>query len=328
MIELVRYEDIIQPFMLHHSVVRGRMVRLGEALGAILSRHAYPEPVSRSLGELLLLGAMLSANLPEKGILTLQIKGNGPVPLMVVDVQADGNIRGYATVTDEARDELSVLPASPALAELFGTGYLAITLDTPHGEPYQGIVPLEGANLSEAVAHYFTQSQQLDVMFHLAITRRTEEETAHWIAAGIMLERMPDARMPDARMPDARMPDARMPDARNSGGNHEEIEIVQEAAQPWEYQSLLVLTATDEELCDPYLAPGALLYRLFNEEGVWVYDTQPLQDRCRCSREKISHVLEQLPAAEVEELYENGVISVTCQFCSREERFTHEDVSA
>ena len=308
MIELVRYPDLIQPFMLHNSVVRGRMVRLDDALGAILSRHAYPEVVSRTLGELLVLGAMLSANLPEGGILTLQIKGNGLIPLMVVDVQEDGSIRGYATLPEEdsaLREALAALPASTTLPELFGTGYLAITLDTPHGEPYQGIVPLEGASLSEAMVHYFTQSQQLDVIFHLVVSRRSDEEgTPRWIAGGIMLERMPDFQ----------------------GDFHVAASLTPDA-ESWEYQSLLARTASEAELSDPYLAPSALLYRLFNEGGVWVYDTKAIKDQCRCSREKVRHVLEQLPIEDISSLYdEQGVIVVTCQFCSRAEIFKEGDL--
>lgn len=89
----------------------------------------------------------------------------------------------------------------------------------------------------------------------------------------------------------------------------------------WDYHKLLVKTASAEELSDPHLAPSALLYRLFNEGGVWVYDTQHIQDKCRCSRERISATLESLPAEELETLAIEGQISVICQFCSREELF-------
>lgn len=305
MIELVRYPDLIQPFMLHNSNVRGRMVRLDGALQAILSRHAYPEMVSRSLAEMLTLGALLSANLLEGGILTLQIKGSGAISMMVVDVQANGNIRGYASLPEEKSEAYAALAAiasDATLSELFGTGYLAITLDSKQTEPYQGIVPLEGASLSDAVAHYFTQSQQLDVMFQLAVGYNADIPGLS--AAGIMLERMPE-----------------------HGGTRATAPISDAHLHSWEYQSLLVRTASPRELLDPHLAPSALLYRLFNEGGVWVYDTKPIHDQCRCSREKVQHVLEQLGSGEVDSLFdEDGAIVVTCQFCSREERFEQGDL--
>lgn len=298
-IGLVRHEDVIQPFMLHNSVMRGRMVRMDNTLGAILQRHNYNESVSKVLGELLILAAMLSTNLPENGILTLQIKGDGPVSFMVADAQANGNVRAYANVTDETEAQLSALDsdAPPTMTDILGSGYLAITLDTQSGEPYQGIVPLEGESLSEAVQHYFSQSQQLDVMFHIHVSRRVREDgDARWVSGGIMLERMPDTA-------------------------HDEAED-EDASEGWEYHTLLVKTASEEELSDPHLAPSALLYRLFNEGGVWVYDTQPINDNCRCSRDKIAATLESLPDEEIAEMAEDGKISVTCQFCSREEIFT------
>lgn len=307
---LVRHHDIIQPFMLHNSVMRGRLVRLDNVLNAILSRHAYHDVVAKYLAEMLMLGAMLSSNLPEGGILTLQVKGNGAVSLMVVDVQHDGSIRGYANMSEaslNALNEIAKTSSHPRVEDVFGTGYLAITLDTSRGEPYQGIVPLEGESLADAVTHYFTQSQQLEVMFHHCVSRRMDTEgKPHWIAAGIMLERMPEFAAHS-------MPPT-MLDGEGAENNN------------WNYQSLVVRTASEEELSDPFLAPSALLYRLFNEGGVWVYDTQAMYDQCRCSREKITRVLSSISVSELKDMCVDGVISVQCQFCSREEVFTPDEV--
>ncbi len=300
-IGLVRHEDVIQPFMLHNSVMRGRMVRMDNTLRSIVERHDYDDVISKLLGELLMLAAMLSTNLPERGILTLQIKGDGPVSFMVADAQADGSLRGYANVTDDTQEVLEAFEEdyTPTMQDILGSGYLAITLDTQSGEPYQGIVPLEGESLSDALTHYFNQSQQLDVMFHIHVSRRIREDgDARWVSGGIMLERMPEASHAEAQESDE-----------------------SEEPQGWDYHKLLIKTASEEELSDPHLAPSALLYRLFNEGGVWVYDTQPIKDQCRCSREKIEATLDTLAAEERKEMEEDGVISVTCQFCSREERF-------
>lgn len=298
---LVRHEDVIQPFMLHNSIMRGRMVRMDNALNSILARHEYPEHASKLLGELLMLAGMLSVNLPENGILTLQVKGDGIVPFMVADAQANGNIRGYASITKEAmlqfKNETSQYSR---MTDILGKGYLAMTLDAPSGEPYQGIVPLEGESLSDALTHYFTQSQQLDVMFHIHVSRRIREDrSARWVCGGIMLERMPEISHKETQQP-----------------------TVSNTHSDWDYHALLVKTATEEELSDPHLAPSALLYRLFNETGVWVYDTQPLQDVCRCSRQKIQATLDGIAESELRDMADDGVISVTCQFCSREEHFT------
>jgi molecular chaperone Hsp33 len=289
-IGLVKHQDLVQPFMLHNSIVRGRMVRLDDTLNEILSAHQYPETVALLLAELLLLSSMLATQLPEGGILTLQIKTDGAVSFMVCDVLHNGGVRGYANVID-----VDAINDGATMQQILGRGYLAITLDTTYGEPYQGIVPLEGESLSDAVAHYFSQSQQLHVLFRNYVGKMGEK----YIASGIMLERMPDMSFENAEF------------------THDTND-----AQNWDYYKLLLATATKIELTDLYLAPSALLYRLFNEGGVWVYDTHKISKNCRCSREKIIKILGTMPEAELVEMQVDGAISVVCQFCNREELFT------
>ncbi len=306
-IGLVRHEDVIQPFMLHQSSLRGRMVRLCPSIDTILTRHDNPAPVNKLLGELLTLAAMLSANLPEDGILTMQAKGSGPVAFLVVDAVYGGGLRGYASLAEEGEQALAALKEDGAeltLSDLMGEGYLAITLDMGYGDPYQGIVPLEGNSLSEAVTHYFTQSQQLEVMFHLRIDRRMDTDGhKHWAAGGIMLERMPE-----------------------EGGIALAPAAEDEGIKGWDYNALLVDTAPRDELLDPHLAPSALLYRLFNEGGVWIHAPQKLMADCRCSRKKISAVLTSLGADALEDMATEGKISVTCQFCNKEELFDLNEI--
>lgn len=318
-IGLVRHEDVVQPFMLHKSSVRGRMVRLSPVIETILTRHNNPPLAGRLLGELLTLAAMLSANLPEGGVLTLQAKGNGAIRFVVVDAVHGGALRGYVDLAEgghAALESLEHTTPDPDLAALMGVGYIAITLDVGFGEPYQGIVPLEGHSIAEAVQHYFTQSQQIDVLFNLSVNRRVSlDGQTRWAAGGIMLERMPEEGGKPLE-----------PDL--NGGRVLRAAAVKpdEALHGWEYNALLVETATEEELLDPHLAPSALLYRLFNEAGVWVHDTKPLSADCRCSREKIATVLQGMGKATIEEMKVDGVISVTCQFCNREERFAEADL--
>jgi molecular chaperone Hsp33 len=318
-IGLVRHEDVVQPFMLHKSSVRGRMVRLSPVIDTILSRHNHPALVGKLLGEMLTLAAMLSSNLPEGGILTLQAKGNGPIRFIVVDAVHGGGLRGYADLAEGGHDALEALAiqnADPDLPELMGQGYLAMTLDLGFGDPYQGIVPLEGHSMAEAVQHYFTQSQQIDVLFNLAVHRRTAKDgRTHWASGGIMLERMPD--------------EGGKPIEQDlNAGRVLRTKPVQpdETLHGWDYNALLVETATEDELLDPHLAPSALLYRLFNEAGVWVHDTKPVSVDCRCSREKIASILSNMGAEAIEDMKQDGIIRVTCQFCNHEERFEDADL--
>lgn len=314
---LVRHEDIIQPFILHQSSVRGRMVRLCPSIHTILSRHPYHPVVKHLLGEMLTIAAMLASNLKDNGILTIQAKGNGPVDLIVVDAVSGGGLRGYARTSEDANAKLDKLLEQAEqlpLNEIMGEGYLAITLDLGFGDPYQGIVPLEGETLQEAVAHYFSQSQQIDVMFHLAVNERTAPQgESNWAAGGIMLERMPEegglTKDPPTTFADA------TPTLDNIKG--------------WDYNALLVDTATEEELLDPHLAPSALLYRLFNEGGVWVHETKPVYAECRCSREKIENILSRMDYESlVEMMQDDGYVGMTCQFCNKEERFSADELKA
>lgn len=283
------------------------------SIDTILTRHNNPASVNRLLGELLTLAAMLSANLPEQGILTMQAKGNGPVSFLVVDAVHGGGLRGYASLAEGGGAAVEALEHSKEdirLGSLMGTGYLAITLDMGYGDPYQGIVPLEGDTLCDAVAHYFTQSQQLDVMFHLSIDRRMDTDGGkHWAAGGIMLERIPtEGGIGAAPAPEGLVPAA------------------EDGIKGWHYNALLVDTATQEELLDPHLAPSALLYRLFNEGGVWIHHPQPLSADCRCSRQKIAGVLASLGADSLTDMVVDGAITVTCQFCNKEEIFALEEL--
>lgn len=310
-IGLLRYEDTLQPFVLHRSSIRGRMVRLCPALDTILKRHDNPASVNHLLAEIITLAAMLSANLPEGGILTMQAKGDGPVKFIVVDAVHGGDLRGYADIAEGGRTRLADLEAAygeeVSLGELMGKGYLCMTLDLGYGEPSQGIVPLEGNTITEALENYFTLSQQIDVLFNCMIGKRVSGDgQISWSAGGIMLERIPHEGGHPAYEPE--------PDDMSLRG--------------WDYNELLVQTTTQEELLDPYLKPSALLYRLFNEGGVWVNDAKDLSAGCRCSRDKITGILRSMKQNDIEDMKENGVISVTCQFCNQAEIFTDTDILA
>lgn len=285
-------DDSVLPFQIDSSGLRGRAARLGAALDAILGRHDYPEPVARLLGETVTLAALLASALKYDGVFTLQTKGEGPVSLMVADVTSDGDIRGYA------RFDAGRLPqdATPAFRDLLGAGHLAFTVDQgEHTERYQGIVELTGDTLAECVTHYFRQSEQINAGLKLAVGR----SDAGWRAGGLMLQRLPD---------------------------QEKIIPASDREDDWRRAMILMDSATDAELLDPALAPSRLLYRLFHEDGVRVFDPQPMRDQCRCSRDKVTGALAAIPRAELETLKIDGRVEVNCEFCNMTYRFDDADL--
>lgn len=299
-IELVEYKDCIQPFLIHHSNIRGKAVRLVNVTETILTRHEYPAVVSHLLAELLVIVAMLSANLKGKGILTVQLKGDGPVRFMVADSTASGKMRGYAEIAEGMREKLEAMkPGAVGIPDILGKGYICITLDQGK-EPYQGIVELSGQTLSNTIEAYFTNSEQSEVTVRIAVGRGQRED---WHAGGILLQRVP-----------------------GEGGI--ELEKAHEnQEETWQHTCLFMDTVKDVELLDQYLPINQLLYRLFNEDGVWVYDAVQVKAECRCSRKKISRMLASFPQEEIESLMIKGKVSVVCQFCSREQRFNPKQLA-
>lgn len=286
-------ENLLTPFMLESGQVRGRVVRLGDVAQTILSRYDYPLPVVHLLGELLVIASMLSANLKQEGIFTIQIRGKGLVPLVVVDAVYGGAVRGYAEVSAEAAAAIAALDA-PTPQDLVGEdAYLAITLDAGEDmQRYQGIVALEGDCVADALTHYFTLSEQLEVQVKLVVSPH-----APWVAAGMMIERMPEA----------------------SSSSEENLEA-------WRYAQALAATVSSEELLDPLLDAPALLYRLFHEEGARVYPAHPLHVGCRCSRERIQNLLLSMEATDRADMVVDGFASVHCQFCNKAELFTPSEL--
>lgn len=295
--------DQLQPFLLNNAAVRGRIVRLGAAVDTILTRHAYPEPVSRLLAEVLCIASILAANLKHEGIITIQMRGNGPVRLLVVDASAEqvgeeGQVsaialRGYADLAAGAES----LASNATPREIMGEdSYFAITYDPGRGmQRYQGVVGLEGGSLTEALSVYFTQSQQLDVSFRLAVDRID----AGWVAGGIMIERV-----------------------ASEGGAAADTDT----HEAWRTALAYTATLAPAEMLDIELPLTDLLFRLFHETGVRVTPTVELSARCRCSRERIHGVLMSMSAEERADMVVDGVVSVHCQFCNGTELFTPSDL--
>lgn len=288
-------DDLIQPFNLlagraSGPALTGRLTRLGPLADDVLNRHDYPEPVAELVGEALALGATLAGALKFDGVFTLQMQGDGPVSLVVVDITTtDGGatftLRGYAKFDSE---KLVALDAPNARA-LLGKGYLALTVDQgEHTERYQGLVELVGDSMAEFGQHYFRQSQQMDAA--LMVSAGREDGTGKWRAAALMLQRVADQLL--------------------------EILPSDEGDDPWRRTMMLMATGTDAEMLDPDLAAQSYLYRLFHEEGLRVTPPRQLVRGCRCSEERILNVLHQLPPEELVDLSIDGAVEVTCEFCN------------
>jgi molecular chaperone Hsp33 len=302
-------DDLIQPFQIDSSGLRGRLVRLGPALDEILTRHDYPEPVARLLGEAIALAAALAGALKYDGVFTLQTKGDGPIRLLVADVTSAGAVRGYAQYDEEKLAK--AVAAAPggatgvgdSVPRLLGAGHLAFTVDQgEHTDRYQGIVELQGATLAECAHHYFRQSEQVEAGLKVAVARLPDGAgTARWRAGCLMIQRLPPEGDPVKR------------DAAEDG---------------WRRAVILMSSSTSRELVDPDLTPQALLFRLFHEDGVRAYRQHELAARCRCSRERVETVLRMMPADELGTMKVEGHILVTCQFCSAVYDFDDDDVAA
>lgn len=285
--------DLIQPFRLEESGFHGRLVRVGPAIDRIISQHDYPDAAASLLAESVALGSALAAALKFDGVFSLQISGDGPVRYMICDVTSAGAVRAFAGIRDGFPDDGSLDGAS--LPRLFGSGYLAMTIDQGAAtERYQGIVDLTGATLTECVHHYFQQSEQFSAAVKLCSARGVD---GRWRSAALMMQMAPESENPNLQEP------------------------MEEA---WRRTMILQGSCTDGELLDDRLSAYDLLFRLFHEEGVRVFDARPLEFACRCSTEKVEGVLRSLPAEALEEMIVDDKVTVTCEFCSQTREFDRD----
>jgi molecular chaperone Hsp33 len=302
-------DDVVVPFTLENLDSRGRVVRLGEALDSILRRHDYPEPVARLLGEAVVLAALIGSSLKFDGRFILQTQTDGPVSLIVVDLDAPDGLRGYARF-DEASLEAAIQAGRTSPGELLGKGHLAMTVDQgAHMDRYQGIVALEGNSLEEVAHTYFRQSEQIPTQVRLAVAEFTRRGDArpHWRAGGILVQYMPPAG------------NQVLPDLPGDGDfdNASTADPVFTEDDNWTRTRALFATLTDAELADPDVSPERLLFRLYHETGVRVFEPLALEERCTCSAERIEMMLrDNFSAEERDDMAVDGEIEVVCEFCS------------
>lgn len=308
--------DHVLPFQLDTLGVRGRLVRLGPALDSIIERHGYPLAVARPLAEAMVLCATLATSLKYDGIFTLQITGDGPIRLLVTDLTTDGAIRGYAQF-DSWKLAIALAGKSDApdgyVPKLFGRGRLAFTVDQGQNtQRYQGVVPLEGATLTDCAHTYFRQSEQLPtgikIVAHREETDGPRGKEGHWHAAALMVQQMPEF-------------DAGRMASDGLGVDREQRE------EDFRKAVILMASATDKEMLDPKLAGETLIYRLFHEDKPRRFEAKPFVARCRCSRDRIDRVLRSLKREDLADLRDTrGLVSVKCEFCSTEYNYDETDL--
>ena len=283
--------DRLLKFLFKAAPVRGGLVRIDDAWRQMVTLHDYPPVVTRVLGEMVAAGALLATSIKFNGALVMQVHGDGPVKLLVVECLPDLAIRATAKL---GAGEIADGATLRELVNRNGRGRFAITLDPrdpmPGQQPYQGIVPLEGDSMADALQTYLRQSEQLDSRLWLAADEH--------VSAGLLLQSLP-----------------------GEGGKAATVD-----ADAWSRAVTLAQTITSDELLR--LAPEDVLRRLFWQESLEHYPPLGPHFACTCSRERIGRMLVSLGRAEVDSIIaELGTVTVTCDFCSREYTFDAVDTA-
>lgn len=279
----MRERDRQQKFLVESCDVRGHLVQLDDTWSEAVARTEYPEPVKSILGEAFVAATLLSSTVKFEGKITLQVRGNGPINLLVVQVTNECTVRGLAR-WDE-------VPAAPDLSTAFGAdARMIISIEAKeYAEPYQGIVPLEGNNIAEALQTYFNTSEQLPTRLYLAVSDNA--------AAGVLIQKLPVE------------------------------ERTYHDADGWQRASVLCETLTDQELCRD--DSQTLLHRIFHEERVRLFDAEGIRFHCSCSRERTDGMLLGLGEKEVDSIIEEqGKVEIICEFCDAYYGYDSVDVAA
>jgi molecular chaperone Hsp33 len=287
----------VLPFHLPGRSVRGRLIRLGALADALLTRHENQPCVTALSGQALALAAALSSALKFRGSFSLQAKGDGPVSMLLADCTEAGALRGYARANPERLAALLATDPEPSAAALLGGGYLAFTVD--QGEDrHQGIVAIEGETLADMALNYFETSEQIECSVRLAAIQTPDG----WRAGALILERI-----------------------AGTGGIDPDLDT-EAQDESWRNATALASTLSDAELLDDGLTGEDLLYRLFGLEGVIAQRYRALAYGCRCSRQRLSNILEGFPVDDLDHMALEGDIVMTCEFCNLDFRFDRTEV--
>lgn len=284
--------DTLQKFMFQDAPVRGELVEISDTWHQVQARHDYPKAVSTLLGEMIAAAALLSANLKFNGAIIMQIHGDGPVRLLVVECDSDLQLRATAKLVPDAviADDATL----PQLVNAGGHGRFVITLDPkdklPGQQPYQGIVPLDGDSMANVIEHYMLRSEQLDTKLWLAADEN--------VARGLLLQKLP-----------------------NEGGSGVPVD---NDAEAWNHIVMLGSTVRRDELLATDIE--TMMRRLFWEETIRLFDARHPSFHCSCSREKVGSMLKMLGRDEVDSaLAELGTLAINCDFCGQYYAFDKVD---
>lgn len=291
--------DFVLPFDLPNLGLRGRIARLDEASSRALIAHPLPEPAQRILAEALILAALLGSALKITGRVSAQIKGDGPLSLLVSDYFAGGGLRGYAKFDEERAKDF---PPDTPFSELTGEGVLAITIEPkPGAKPYQGLVPLLAEGLARSAEGYFGQSEQLPTLIKLSAGPIYRAGASRgWRAGGVMLQAVPESTSAEMSQSD-----------------------------DWQRVQMFLDTLEPYELLDTSLSAESVLWRLFHEDEVRVQPSHALKFQCTCSAEKVRSVLSSYPEEELIDLAEKDrMVRTRCEFCGEAYDFSLEELAA
>jgi molecular chaperone Hsp33 len=311
-------DDTVLPFEVAALDLRGRVVRLGPMVDQILSAHDYPLPVAKLVGEAIVLTVLLGTALKIDGRFILQTQSDGPVRMLVVDFTTPGKVRACARF-DAAQVAAATAARRDGAAFLLGHGHLAMTIDQgPDMSRYQGLVALEGFDLQHAAHEYFKRSEQIPTRIHMAVGEEFSGgggARRRWRAGGILLQFLPKA--PER----VRQADLDPGDAPAGTAAHQLPED-----DAWVEGRSLFATVEDVELIDPAVSAERLVYRLFHERGVRVFRSSAVTAHCSCSRAGVADMLRSFSEDDRDHMVENGVITVTCEFCNSSHVFERSEV--
>jgi molecular chaperone Hsp33 len=268
-------DNILIPFTLYNNNIKGRITRLDDQLDLVLKQHQYPEKISRTLGELLLVASLLGSQFKDEVTLSIQLQTSGMIKYIIVDYQTPRNIRGYAKYDD-------------SLAYM-NDAILSVTIDHK-GKRYQGVVEVNNLNIEEAIRKYFSQSEQINTSLKLSICNLDNT----WYGGGILIQELPNI------------------DDENL----------------WQEANILLSTIKDSELLNPKLSLEQLLYSVYHEASVKIFDKIIITHKCRCSKEKAENIIKSIDINEAKKLVIDGKLSVNCQFCNVSQYFTLNDVKS
>ncbi|MCX8713226.1 Hsp33 family molecular chaperone HslO [Gilliamella sp. B3464] len=275
--------DTLNRFLFDNHAIRGEITNLEQTYQAILDNHTYPVAVQKVLGELLVITSLLTATLKFEGDIAVQLQGDGPLSLAVVNGNDQQQLRGVARVKSDIANNAT-------LKEMVGNGYIVITITPKNGERYQGIVGLESDTLIGCIENYFMQSEQLPTRLFV----KTGVYNNKPVAAGILLQILP--------------------------GN-------ENTSDSFEHLCTLTQTITSDELFE--LSTEEILYRLYNQEQVRLFETHNVTFKCGCSRERCEDSLMTLPANEIDQMLkeDGGKIDIHCDYCGKHYIFDTIDIA-